>query len=752
MYGFEKRSMPQRGSVSLSVSEEAQMSAETLIGRRLSRRHFLRISTTAGGGFLACLYFDSSLSGQQPTQNPAVAYPPDAFVHIRPDGKIVIQVNRLEFGQGVQTALPMILAEELDADWSQVIGELAPARDVYKDPVAGFQFVGGSGSVAHSFQQYREVGAKTRAMLLSAAAQQWKVSPSQCRAENSMVFGPAGQSAKYSDLAEAAARMPVPQTVQLKSPSGFRLIGKKVPRLDGRAKCDGSLKFGLDLDLPGMKIAVVAHPPVFGARVRSLDAAAARTIEGVHDVFEIPLVKGSGVAVVADKFWSAKQARDRLSIDWDLTGVERADSAQLRAQYRQISQTAGKISVQRGDPETIERMAAGNRLIAEYEFPYLAHAPMEPLNTTIRFDANGAEVWAGSQFQTFDQAAIADVLGLKAEQVIFHTEMAGGGFGRRAAADSHVQREAATIAKRFMGTPIKLVWTREDDIQGGYYRPMQFHRVEIGIRSDGLPDAWRHVIVGQSILAGTPFADAFIKDGVDGTAVEGVNDTHYNVPNFLVVAHHPSPNVPVLWWRSVGHTHTAYVMETLMDELAFRAKMDPIVYRRKLLKPEAKKLRAVLALLEKTAAWRLKLPKGHASGIACHESFGTGVACAVDVSIENRRPRIHRATLAVDAGLAVNPLTLESQFQAGIVFGLTQLMAKGAITFKDGRVQEKNFDTYTPPYIIDAPVAVDVHVVPSTDTPTGCGEPPVPVISPAVANALSRLTGKRYRSLPLVAV
>ena len=317
---------------------------------------------------------------------------------------------------------------------------------------------------------------------------------------------------------------------------------------------------------------------------------------------------------------------------------------------------------------------------------------MEPLNTTVRFDGDRAEVWAGSQFQTVDQMAVAEVLGLKPEQVTFHTEMAGGGFGRRAVADSHVQREAALIAKRLRGTPVKLVWSREDDVQGGYYRPMHVHRVEVGVGPTGLPVAWRHVIVGQSITAGTPFADFTTKNGIDQTMTEGAADTHYNIPNLHVSAHHPKVNVPVLWWRSVGHTHTAFVMETLIDELATRARMDPIAYRQKLLKPEAKKLLSTLALLEKTAAWRNRLPRGHALGVAAHECFGTGVACAVDVSIENKRPRIHRATIAVDCGLAVNPLSIESQFQAGVGFGLTQLMAKGAITLKNGVVEQRNFN------------------------------------------------------------
>ena len=718
----------------------------------LSRRSFLRVSTNAAAGLLVSLYLDFPLFAQEGAKPPAKVYPPDAFVHIKPDGKILITVNRLEFGQGVQTSLPMVLADELDADWSQVIADLAPAADVYKDPVFGIQMVGGSGSIAHSFQQYRELGARVRAMLVAAAADQWKVAPDQCHTEASVVHGPGGKSATYAQLAEAAAKQPVPAKVQLKDPSQFRFIGKKVRRLDSRPKCDGSQKFGLDLDLPGMKIAVVAHPPVFGARIKSVDDKSARELPGV-DVFEIQLVKGTGVAVVADKFWTAKQARDRLKIDWDLASVDHADSSRLLTQYKDLARTTGNIATSRGDQKALDAIPDANRIVAEYEFPYLAHTPMEPLNTTIRFDGDRAEAWVPSQFQTMDQIAIAQVLGLKPDQVTFHTEYAGGGFGRRAVIDSHVQREAAAIAKRLRGTPVKLVWTREDDVQGGYYRPMFVHRVEIGIGQDGMPVAWRHVIVGQSLVAGTPFAPMMIKNGVDATAVEGAADAPYNIANFQVTAHHPTPNVPVLWWRSVGHTHTAFVMETLMDELAARANADPIAYRRKLLKPDAAKARRALDLMdEKSASWRNSLPKGHAFGVACHECFSTAVACAADVSIEDQRPRIHRVTVAVDPGLAVNPLTIEAQFQAGVAFGLTQLVPRGAITLKDGRVEQRNFDGYAPPYIADSPVAVDVHIVPSTEAPTGCGEPPVPVISPAVVNALAKLTGKHYRTLPLVAL
>src|SRR6266478_4872089 len=429
----------------------------------VDRRTFIYIASAAVGGLLVSLQWDVS-SAQQP--NPPT-FPPDAFVHVRPDGTIVIQVNRLEFGRGAQTALPAILADEMDADWSHVVAELAPAADVYRDPVFGLQMVGGSASIPNSFQQYRELGAKTRAMLIATAAERWGVPADQCHTSNSVVAGPANQSARYADLASDAARKPIPDTVRLKTPSEFRLIGTRVRRLDSRAKCDGSQKFGLDLDLPGMRTALLARPPVFGARVKSVDDADARSIAGVQDIFEIPLVHGSAVAVVADKFWSAKQARDRLQVEWDDSGLERADSSRLWTQYKSLALVVGKVAVQRGDDRIIDSIPPAKRIVAEFAFPYLAHAPMEPLNATVRFDGDRAEAWVPSQFQTMDQTAIGEALGLKAEQVTFHTEFAGGGFGRRAVADSHVPREAAVIAKRFRGTPVKLIWTREDDVQGG---------------------------------------------------------------------------------------------------------------------------------------------------------------------------------------------------------------------------------------------------------------------------------------------
>ena len=719
----------------------------------LNRRSFLRVGTAAAGGLLAALFFDRPANAQEAAPPPPPKnYPPDAFVHVRPDGQIVITVNRVELGQGIQTALPMVLADEMDADWSRVVAEIAPAGEVYKDPILGIQIVGGSSSIPNSFQQYRELGAKMRAMLVAAAADRWHVTADQCRAENSVVYGPGTRSASYAELSTEAAGKAVPEKVRLKDPSQFKIIGQRVRRLDGKAKCDGSQKFGMDVDLPGMKIALVARPPVFGGRVRALDDKDSRSIAGVVDVFEIPLAHGTGVAVVADRFWPAKQARDRLKIDWDLSGIEHADSAELRGRYKKLARTAGLVAISRGDPAAMDRIPAERRVIAEFDFPYLAHTPMEPLNVTVRFDGDRAEAWTTTQMPTFEQLAVAGILGVKPDQVTFHVGFGGGAFGRRGSLDEHVIREAAVIAKRFPRAPVKLIWTREDDVRGGYYRPLFAHRVEIGLGKDGMPLAWKHVVVGQSFLIGSKFEPLAVKNGVDPLLVEGAANAGYSIPNFQVWEHHPKVSVPVLWWRSVGNSHNSFVVETLIDELAARARIDPIAYRLKLLDADAKKQRAVLALLQEKAGWRGSLPPSHAAGIACTEYYGTAVACAVDVSIENNRPRIHRATMAIHCGIAVNPLTLENQCQGGIGFGLTQLMAKGAITLKDGRVDQRNFDGYTPPYIVDAPVTADVHIVPSTDAPTGAGEAPVPAISPAVVNALSRLTGKRYRSLPLTTI
>lgn len=714
----------------------------------MSRRSFMKATAVAGGGLALGFFVPGANRFAQAQTQAAKVYAPNAFLRIAPDNTVTVAVNRLEFGQGVHTSLPMLIAEELDADWSQVRGVLAPAADVYKDPIAGMQMTGGSGSVKHSYQQYREIGAAARAMLIAAAAQQWSVQPAQCRTEKGLVHGPKGQKATYGALADAAMKQPVPQTVTLKDPKNFRIIGKPVPRLDARAKSNGTQQFGIDFSVPGMKVAMVARPPVFGAKVAKLDAGKAKAIKGVIDVFEVATDRGGkGVVVIADGYWPARQGRDALVLEWDAGGVEKVSSDKQFAAYKELAKQSGTVA-RNAD---ISRLAsAPKKITAEYEFPYLAHAPMEPLNCVVDLKKDACTVWAGTQFQTVDQGAIARTAGLKPEQVTLNTMMAGGGFGRRAVPSSDYIVEAVNVAKAYQASgksgPLKIIWSREDDIKGGYYRPSHVHRAEIGLDDKGNILAWNHAIVGQSIISGTPFAEFMIKNGVDATMVEGMRDP-YDVPMKLSV-HNAQANVPVLWWRSVGSTHTAFVMETLIDEAAQIAGMDPVAYRKKLIGANHPRHLAALDLAVTQSGYGKKtLPAGHAWGIAVHESFDSVVAYVVEASVDNGTPKLHKVTAGVHCNLAVNPLTVEAQVQGAILMALGTTLPGAAITLKDGVVEQQNFSDYTVARMPDMP-QVAVHIVPSSDAPTGMGEPGLPPLAPAFANAVAKLTGKRLRKLP----
>ncbi len=714
-----------------------------------SRRGFLKAGTLATGGLVLGFVlptggrFARAADAAKPT-----VYAPNAFLRVAPDNTVTVLVNRLEFGQGVHTALPMVIADELDADWSQVRGELAPAADVYKDPAFGIQMTGGSGTIAHSFTQYREVGARARAMLVQAAAQQWKVDPSRCRTAKGVVYGPAGQKATYGSLAEAAMALPVPQTVTLKDQKAFRYIGKPMPRLDARAKSTGRQQFGLDVKPAGTKIAVVAHPPVFGAKVAKFDAAKARAVRGVIAVLEIPVDRGGrGVAVVADGYWPAKQARDLLAIEWDTSVVEKVDSGKQLAQFAELAKTPGAVARK---ADTSKLAGASKKISAVYEFPYLAHAPMEPINCTVDLKDDACTLWVGSQFQTIDQAAAAATAGLKPEQVTLNTMMAGGGFGRRAVPTSDFIVEAVNIAKAYKAAghagPVKLIWSREDDIRGGYYRPSHIHRADIGLDAGGNIVAWDHTIVGQSIITGTAFEPMMVKNGVDATMVEGMGEP-YDVPLNLT-AHAVKANVPVLWWRSVGSTHTAFVMETLIDEAAHAAGQDPVAYRKKLIDAKHARHHAALDLaVAKSGYGKKTLPKGRAYGVALHESFNTVVAYVVEASIVDGSPKVHKVTAAVHCNLPVNPMSIEAQVQGAALMGLGTTLPGARITLKDGVVEQQNFGDYMVARMNDMP-QVDVHIVPSQDPPTGMGEPGLPPLAPALANAVFKLTGKRLRKLP----
>jgi isoquinoline 1-oxidoreductase beta subunit len=714
----------------------------------LSRRSFIKAGALAGSGLVLGFFMPGANKFARAADAPKPTYAPNAFLRIAPDDTVTVMVNRLEFGQGVHTSLPMLIAEDLDCDWSKVRGELAPAADVYKDPAFGMQMTGGSGSIAHSYVQYREIGARARAMLIGAAADQWKVKPEQCTTSKGVVTGPAGQKASYGALADAAMKQPMPPTVVLKDAKNFRIIGKPTRRIDARAKSSGKQQFGIDFTPAKTRVAVVARPPVFGARVARLDASKAKAIKGVIEVVEIATDRGGrGVAVIADGYWPAKQGRDALAIEWDTGSLEKVTSTKQMADFAALAKTPGAVAI-KGD--TSQLAGAPKKISAVYEFPYLAHAPMEPLNCVVDLTATSCTVWAGTQFQSADQAAVAATAGLKPEQVTVNTMMAGGGFGRRAVPTSDYIVEAVNVAKAYRAAgrtgPVKVIWSREDDIKGGYYRPSHVHRADIGLDAKGKIVAWDHAIVGQSIMAGTPFEAFMVKNGIDGTMVEGMG-APYDVPLNLT-AHTAKANVPVLWWRSVGSTHTAFVMETLIDEAAHVAGMDPVAYRKTLIDAKHKRHLAALDLaVARSGYGKKKLPMGHAFGVAMHESFNSVVAYVVEASVTKGVPKLHNVTAGVHCNLAVNPMTIEAQVQGAVLMALGTTLPGAAITLKDGVVEQQNFSDYTVARIPDMP-RVEVFIVPSGDAPTGMGEPGVPPLAPAFANALFKITGKRLRKLP----
>jgi isoquinoline 1-oxidoreductase beta subunit len=717
-------------------------------GEGMSRRGFMKAAGVLGGGLVLGFFIPAGGRFAQAQEAKKTIYAPNAFLRVAPDNTVTVMVNRLEFGQGVNTSLPMLIAEELDADWSLVHSELAPAGDVYKDPAFGIQMTGGSGTIAHSYMQYREIGARARAMLVAAAAQQWNVPVDKCKTAKSTIMGPSGQKLTYGTVADAAMKLSVPDKVALKDPKQFHIIGKPTPRLDARAKSTGSQKFGIDNYPPGVKVAVVARPPVFGAKVAKFDAAKARQIKGVIDALQVPTDRGgSGVAVIADGYWPARQGREALQIDWDTSAADKISSDLQLSTYKALARQPGTVAK---EADVSKFADAPQKIVAEYEFPYLAHAPMEPLNCVVDLKDDTCTVWAGSQFQTFDHMAIARTAGFKPEQVTLNTMMAGGGFGRRAVPTSDYIVEAVNVAKAYRASgkqgPVKIMWSREDDIKGGYYRPSHVHRAEIGLDESGNIIAWNHTIVGQSILAGTPFEPMMVKNGVDATMVEGIGEP-YQVPLKLSV-HATKQNVPVLWWRSVGSTHNAFVMETLIDEAAHLAGADPIDYRKQLIGKNHPRHVAVLNLaVEKSGYGKKTLPAGYAWGVAVHESFDTVVAYIVEASVVNGTPKLHHVTGAIHCNRAINPMSIEAQAQGALLMGLGMTLPGAAITLKDGVVDQQNFSEYIVARMPDMP-QVEIHIVPSDDAPTGMGEPGLPPLAPAFANAIAKITGKRLRKLP----
>ncbi|MFN0009386.1 MAG: molybdopterin cofactor-binding domain-containing protein [Planctomycetota bacterium] len=709
--------------------------------RAIERRDFLRASVAAGGLWIAFRVPGHARTDPASSIAAGNDLAPNAFVRIAYGGAVTVIINKAEMGQGVCTSLAMLLAEELDADWKRVGFEFAPVDPVYAHPGFGIQMTGGSTSTAAMSTPMRKAGAAARAVLVQAAAKKWSVPADELRTENGVVLHDASsRRVGYGDLIDAAAGIEAPADPQLKEPKNFELIGKPTHRLDTPDKVEGKATFSIDVQLPGMLTALVAHPPTFGGKARSVRSDAARAVSGVKSVVDV----GSGVAVIATGFWAAKKGRDLLEIDWDLGPNAEISTDLVREQYRSLARAPGLVARETGEPAAALQ-AAARVLEAEYELPYLAHATMEPLNCVVDLREGAMEIWAGTQFQTVDHAAAAAAANLPPEKVKLHTTFLGGGFGRRANPASDYIVEAVKVAKA-AGAPVKLLWTREDDTRSGYYRPMWHSRVRAGIDAAGAVSAWAHTIVGQSILAGTQFEPFFVKDGIDGTSVEGAVDLPYAIPNLRVDLHTTSVGVPTLWWRSVGHSHTAFVVESFLDELAHAAGADPLEMRRKLLADKPRHL-GVLELAAAKAGWGTQPPPGRARGVAVHHSFQSFAAMVVEISIEKGRLRVHRVTCAVDCGRVVNPDTVVAQIQGAVGFGLTAALY-GAITLKNGRVQQSNFHDYRMLRIHEMP-EVDVHIVTSDQPSTGIGEPGVPPVAPALCNAAFALTGKRIRRLPI---
>jgi isoquinoline 1-oxidoreductase beta subunit len=679
-----------------------------------------------------------------------VPYDPTVFLGIDPDGTVTLQSKHLEMGQGIMTGLATIVAEEMDADWSTFEVELAPANTAaFLNTHLGRQGTFASTGIANSWIQMRRVGAGARTMLVGAAAERWGVPVEEIRvAEGVVHHEPSRRRASFGELAEDAMTRPVPDpgTLRLKSPDEWTRIGRSALRVDAPAKIDGTATFALDVRRPEMVRAVVARPPRFGGTVERFDAEAALGIAGVLEVVEIP----SGVAVLAEDTWAAMRGRDALRVEWDERRAETRSTEDIFRAYRREAEDPGVVALDRGDASAaLER--ADETIDYEYTFPYLAHAPMEPLTCVMERTDRGVEIWAGCQLQTLEQWTVAEVLDLHPEEVRIHTVFAGASFGRRANPRTDWIPELAHIVRSSrLNRPVQLVWTREDDLQGGCYRPMSLHRGRIGIDAAGAVSGWEHRGVCASLVVGTPWSYPEARAGVDRASAGGIVETTYAVPHFHVDLHAPTSPVPVGFWRSVGDGHTIFMIETLMDELAERAGRDPVEFRLAHL-PDDERARAVLERAAAEGGWGEALPAGRARGVAI--SFDdavnrrTYVALATEVSLEEGRLRIERVVAAVDCGVVVNPNVVAAQIEGSISFAVSTVL-RNRITLRDGMVMQSNFHDFEPTRLAEMP-RVEVHLVASDGPPSGIGEAGVAPLAPSVANAVAALTGRRFRSLPL---
>ena len=702
----------------------------------LTRRTMLKATAAAGGGLI--------LSVSIPRLNAAIAaesnadFAPNAFVRIDPDGKVTFIIPQVEMGQGIYTALSMILAEELDRPFDRVTAMAAPPNDkLYANPLLGFQVTGGSTSVRAFWKPMRIAGASARAMLVEAAAAKWGVDPSSCRTENGEVLHDAiSRKASYGELTQAAAALTPPQNPPLKSPASFKLIGKSLKRLDTPDKVNGKAVYGIDARPPGVKIATLASCPVFGGKVAHVSDGRAKTVPGVRQV----VVLDDFVAVVGDHMWAAKQGLDALDITWDEGPNADVSTADVLNGLVAASEKAGAVAKSTGD--AVKALAAGTRLDATYHVPFLAHAPMEPANCTVHVRSDACEIWVGNQVITRAQAIAAQLTGLPLEKVIIHNHLIGGGFGRRLEVDYIAK--AVRIAQKVDG-PVKVIWTREEDIQQALYRPFYFDRFSASL-SNGNITAWSHKIAGSSILA--RWAPPAFKNGLDSDAVDGAVDFPYETPNLHVeYVHAEPPGVPTCFWRSVGPGHNIFVVESFVDELAHAAGQDPVAFRRAHLAKEPRLL-ACLNLAAEKAGWGGALPARVGRGVACQSVFGSYVAAILEAEVDNDGEiALRRVTAAVDCGTVVNPDGVEAQIQGGLIFGLTAALYN-EITIAKGRVQQSNFNNYRMMRINETP-AIEVHLVRNGEAPGGIGEPGTSVAGPALANALFAAIGVRLRSLPI---
>jgi isoquinoline 1-oxidoreductase beta subunit len=720
-----------------------------LMAPKPSRRGFLLGAMASGAGFVVGFHVlpGAALAAGEAAADDAVVNPFQGYVRIGADGKVTVLSAHMDMGQGCYNGIATLVAEELDADWAQidVIGGAGNPK-LYGNLMWGgaVQGTGGSSAMASSFDRYRQAGAAARAMLVAAAAEAWDVPAAEITMEKGVLAHASGKQAGFGELAQAAAAMPVPAEVRLKDRRAWSLIGNPtLPRYDSRPKSTGRQDFTIDVRLPGMLTAAMIHPPRFGARLASFDASAAKAVKGVVDVVETP----RGVAVVADRMWTALKARDLVKATWDESQAEKRSSAELLESYRAQAAQPGAATA-RNDGDIEAAFAAADRVLeATFEFPYLAHAALEPLNAVAwKNEQGGLEIWGGHQMPDLYQAVAAEIAEVAPEQVTLHVMKTGGGFGRRATPDSDVIVEAVSIAKAIgWQAPVRVQWTREDDTRGGRYRPMYVHKLKAGLDADGRLVAWHNHIVGQSIMQGSPF-EALIQHGIDITSVEGSSNLPYAIPNLRVDLTTTQAGVPVLWWRAVGSTHTAYAVEAFLDEVAEAVGQDPVQFRLDLL-AEHPRHAAVLKLAAEKAGWGEPAPEGRFRGVAVAESFSTYVAQIAEISLDDAGGiKVERVVCAVDCGTAINPDQIAAQMEGGIGFGLGAIL-KSELTLTEGAVDQGNYDEYEVLRIEEMP-HVEVHIVPSDAPPTGVGEPGVPPIGPAVANAVYAATKKRIRALP----